>query len=396
MESVGVEAHPLALIFPPMEDDEYKALADSIFKNGQREFISVWKGKILDGVHRYRACMELGIVPKYEILQFDNEDEAVQFVLDKNLHRRHLSVGQRALIAAEMTTATVGGYRRESDSANSQSEVTESDAADRMNIGTRAVAEAKRVSHSAIPEVVDEVRKGKVALNDAYKVSILPENVQKEAINRVKSKENQTLQSAVNQIRKDELAENPPELPTGKYATIVIDPPWPIEKITTDARPNQTDMDYPIMTLDEIKALPVADMVADDCWIFLWITQKFFWQGREMLEHWGLEPQSWFFTWVKNQGLPVLFESPKWNCEYVLVGKKGKPIFVSKKGLVLGFEDIAEKHSRKPAKFYEMLLNSTISPRLDMFSRREIEGFNAWGIENDRQSSGFVGEGQEG
>ncbi|MCX6577796.1 MAG: MT-A70 family methyltransferase, partial [Candidatus Aminicenantes bacterium] len=63
---------------------------------------------------------------------------------------------------------------------------------------------------------------------------------------------------------------NPPE---GLYNIIVIDPPWPIEKIQRDCRPNQIEVDYPIMTLEEIQAVPLP--AANDCHVWLWTTHRF-------------------------------------------------------------------------------------------------------------------------
>ena len=56
-----VQAHPLAAMFPPMQDDEFEALKQSIADNGLIEPIHVWEDQILDGLHRHRACRDLGI-----------------------------------------------------------------------------------------------------------------------------------------------------------------------------------------------------------------------------------------------------------------------------------------------------------------------------------------------
>lgn len=66
-----------------------------------------------------------------------------------------------------------------------------------------------------------------------------------------------------------------PEIPKGKYRTIVIDPPWPMQKIDREVRPNQAAFDYPVMTLEEIERLPVEDLSASNSHLYLWTTQKF-------------------------------------------------------------------------------------------------------------------------
>jgi hypothetical protein len=53
-------------------------------------------------------------------------------------------------------------------------------------------------------------------------------------------------------------------VPNKQYRAIVIDPPWPMEKILRDERPNQADFDYPTMEIDEIKKLPIGNLALDD------------------------------------------------------------------------------------------------------------------------------------
>ena len=60
------------------------------------------------------------------------------------------------------------------------------------------------------------------------------------------------------------------------YGTIVVDPPWPVKKIVRKVRPNQkAELDYVTMTLDEIKALPVQAIAAENAVLFLWTTHAF-------------------------------------------------------------------------------------------------------------------------
>jgi len=81
--------HPLTLLFPTLDDDAFGALCADIKKNGQVHPIIVLDGQILDGVHRYRACLKIGVAPM--IHQFSGNNPAV-YVLSANLHRRHLNL----------------------------------------------------------------------------------------------------------------------------------------------------------------------------------------------------------------------------------------------------------------------------------------------------------------
>jgi hypothetical protein len=90
---MSLAQHPLSAAFPAMSAEDFQALKDDIEVNGQREPIMLFEGMVLDGWHRYRACVDLGLKPQ----QFTFTDkDPVAFVLSTNLHRRHLSASQRA------------------------------------------------------------------------------------------------------------------------------------------------------------------------------------------------------------------------------------------------------------------------------------------------------------
>lgn len=88
-----LKPHPLAELFPPMDEETFKALVSDIRQNGLREAIFLWEGMILDGRNRYNACSELGISPVTR--QWQGPGDPLDFVVSKNLHRRHLDEGDR-------------------------------------------------------------------------------------------------------------------------------------------------------------------------------------------------------------------------------------------------------------------------------------------------------------
>lgn len=174
-------------------------------------------------------------------------------------------------------------------------------------------------------------------------------------------------------------------LPTGKFHTIIIDPPWPIEKILRKARPNQFDMDYPTMTIDKIKALPISQLALEDgTHLYLWTIQKFLPLSFEILKYWGFE---YVFTmvWHKTGGfqLPYL---PQYNCEFVLFGKKGDLPFTTTKKFFTCFTGQRREHSRKPGEFYDLVKRVSPGPRIDYFSREKHNGFEQYGNEKDKFS----------
>jgi N6-adenosine-specific RNA methylase IME4 len=179
-------------------------------------------------------------------------------------------------------------------------------------------------------------------------------------------------------------AEQPPEpvetppLPTGRYRCIVIDPPWPVTKIRRHARPDQgTALDYPTMTLEQIAALDVPGLAADGCHIYLWVTHRFLPAGLDLLEQWGARYEC-LLTWRKNVGITPF--SWMYDTEHVIFGRVGS-LPLDRQGLRLSFDGAVAGHSVKPDVFYERVIEASPDPRLEMFARRQRDGFIAWGNE---------------
>ena len=108
-----LEFHPLADTFPMMvrAGAEFRGLVQSIKGSGLWEAITMHEGMVLDGRNRLLACEEAGVEPRFEVFD-DSEMTALEFVLAKNLYRRHLTEGQKAMKAEEMVTTKHGGDRK--------------------------------------------------------------------------------------------------------------------------------------------------------------------------------------------------------------------------------------------------------------------------------------------
>lgn len=168
-------------------------------------------------------------------------------------------------------------------------------------------------------------------------------------------------------------------LPEGQYRCIVMDPPWPMEKIERDVRPAQgAQLDYPTMTLGEIRALPIPSLATEvGCHLYLWTPQKFLPDALALVEAWGFRYQC-LMTWVKPTGMTPF--SWMYNTEHVVFARMGD-LPLQKHGQKLSFEAASPGHSIKPDVFYYRVMAASPGPRLDMFARREREGFTCWGDE---------------
>jgi len=205
MESILVKEHKVTKLFPEMSDEQYQLLRDDIALYGLREPIVVYEGQIVDGRHRYRACVELGIKPEQQ--DWDGQGLLVEYVLSKNLHRRHLTTSQRAMVAADIrpflepeakgrqgTRTDLGANLRESEKGKSSAY-----AAKLVNISPRIVEEAVKIKKIGVPKLADMVKSGIVSINAASKLSEMPREIQQNVVSINDSKQ---LKARLRQLRK--------------------------------------------------------------------------------------------------------------------------------------------------------------------------------------------------
>lgn len=159
--------HPLADLFPALPVTDYEALKADIAEQGVLTPIVLWNGKLIDGRHRMRAASELG-------KDFDTvtlacaEGDLPKKVAAYNLHRRHLTTGQRAAIAAEMANMGRGGdHRPPTPMDQADPLVSQSKAAQIMGVSHPSVKRAAEVIKKADDETVRALRDGAISLNTA-------------------------------------------------------------------------------------------------------------------------------------------------------------------------------------------------------------------------------------
>lgn len=197
-----------------------------------------------------------------------------------------------------------------------------------------------------------------------------------------------------------------PALPTvdGNFKTVYADPPWQFQNRTGKVAPEHRRLDrYSTMTLDMIKALPVADHVAKDAHLYLWVPNALLPDGLDVMRAWGFRYVS-NLIWAKRRkdggpdgrGVGFYFRNVT---EILLFGVRGSmrtlPPARSQVNMV---ETRKREHSRKPDEFYPLIEACSPGPYLEMFARRARPGWFAFGDEaaDDVEPRGQDQRGYEG
>jgi len=164
------------------------------------------------------------------------------------------------------------------------------------------------------------------------------------------------------------------ELKGRKFACIYADPPWRYSNQVTRA---STDNHYSTMTVEQICALPVADLCADKCHLHLWTTNGFLFECPKIFEAWGFEFKS-SFVWVKPQmGIGNYWRN---SHELLLTAVRGGMVSEDKSLMSWGsFKRGA--HSSKPDKIRTLVERFSPGPYLELFGRRRAENWTVFGNE---------------
>jgi 16S rRNA G966 N2-methylase RsmD len=266
-----LQTHPIADLIPSMSEEEYRGLVEDIKINGLIDPIYLFEGRILDGRHRYRACLELNIEPRFEEYQGDGP---VAFVISRNLKRRHLTESQRAALAVELLPyiekearerqvksggeyGVLGGRgikkgseeynekvlqlqeqdKKESEDQNDKTNGDNHTGGDNgktlekkisqgffekgrsaelvarlVDTNQQYVKTAKKLSRQA-PEVFEAVKEGKVNLAQAKKIAELPEGLRENVIEKIKDNGNNggknNIGKVIAEVRRSAVKEQP-------------------------------------------------------------------------------------------------------------------------------------------------------------------------------------------
>jgi len=178
-------------------------------------------------------------------------------------------------------------------------------------------------------------------------------------------------------------------VPPEGYRVIVADPPWrygawgkaSIAPKGSNYAPQPSAMPYRTMSVADISALPVGNLAAINCDLYLWTTGRYLPESFGVLAAWGFK-YCQTLVWCKKPkgtGQGGLF-CP--TTEFILVGRKGK-MPQGKKRMDTTWWEVKRpmKHSQKPEIFQDIIEQQSDGPRLELFARRERSGWDTWGDE---------------
>lgn len=190
-------------------------------------------------------------------------------------------------------------------------------------------------------------------------------------------------------------------LPSGPFATILADPPWAFRTFSGEnMTPHRSAEDhYRTMDLVALKALPVADVAAKDCALFVWAVGSHLAEAIELAQHWGFAFKTDAFYWVKQRLIDAdqadLFTDdlpePRmgfgyWTRKQVepcLLFTRGSPRRKSR-GVRQAIIAPRREHSRKPEEARDRIEALVDGPYLELFARSTRPGWTAWGNETDK------------
>lgn len=176
--------HPAAALFSMLEGNQLNDFVEDVRVNGLLTPIVVLDGQILDGRNRLKACELAGIPPRFD--EYDLDGSIVDWIFSVNLHRRHLTTSQRALLVARQLELRALETRQrigmESQLPSEEPGRARSRAAKQADVGDGTLRNARAVLDRGVPELVERVATGDVSLDAAARVASLPVETQREIV----------------------------------------------------------------------------------------------------------------------------------------------------------------------------------------------------------------------
>ena len=175
--------HPLSAAFPAMTPEEFQELKDSIENIGVQNPITLLDGMVIDGWHRYSACMELAM--DCTVVELAQDTDPRDFVMAQNKARRHVTKAQLAMATTAVYAWKPHGGDRRSESMHIECALkSTAQMAEIAGVHRNTIVQAQTVTAQAAPAVVDAVKRGELGLPKAAAIAKLPPDQQAQAISK--------------------------------------------------------------------------------------------------------------------------------------------------------------------------------------------------------------------
>lgn len=320
------------------------------------KFVLVGREKLVAVRAEIRAIEKVGLAQEVRTQKLAEAQDIAEAVLDAEV-----KIGE---LMAKVPKATKG------TGSNQYAKKAENDNAvdfckSKADIIREAGLEQKQVERFQVlaehPEIVEQA---KAKARESQEVV-----TRSDVLSKIKKEQRKELiQRQVEEIEKGNI-----EKPDGLFDVITIDPPWNYGT-SFDADGRRVANPYPEMTQEQLKALEIP--AKENCVMFLWTTQKFIWDAKELLDTWGFTYRS-MIVWDKEKiGMGDLI---RMQCEFCLVGIKGSPVFKDNHSVRDIIREPRREHSRKPEEFYRIVDSLCAGRKLDFFSREERTGWFSYG-----------------
>lgn len=163
----------------------------------------------------------------------------------------------------------------------------------------------------------------------------------------------------------------------GGWGAIAADPPWGFRTYANNnVAPARGAQPYSVMSIDDIKALPVGNVAAPNSLLFMWTVSHLQREAFDVAEAWGFKPVSVAFVWDK--GRMGMGYWTRQEVEICHLFKRGKPRRKSR-GVRSLIKAPRREHSRKPDEQYQRIERLVDGPYLELFARQAWPGWTAWG-----------------
>lgn len=187
-------------------------------------------------------------------------------------------------------------------------------------------------------------------------------------------------------------------VPSGEYSILLADPPWHYDTWSPRGEGKCPQAHYRTLTIDEICALPVARIAAEDAVLFLWIPFCHVFRAKAVIRAWGFKFSAFGFIWCKLTSTGKrwhfgLGQTTRQQAEPLLIARRGHCVRRQDRGVPQIVEAPVRGHSRKPDCIYGLVerLYGDL-PRIELFARQLEPG---WDVVGD-EATKFSSEAQEG